>query len=109
MKSFDQLQQETAALHVDFLFTDLNAASTFLDIAETTRNIETRARNVHNATIAHDAVLRFLPRVTMSARQNTDLKEKLDALLARIQTFGLLKPPNEEEIGPDPDSCIQQA
>ncbi len=81
MKSFDELQQETTDLHVDFLFTDLSAAATFLDIARTTHDGATRTRNLHNATVAHDAVLRFIPRVPMSA----DLKHQLRAMTSSLK------------------------
>jgi hypothetical protein len=87
MKSFNQLHQETSALQLDFLLTDLKAASTFLDIAQTTRHSVTRARNVHNANVAHDAVQHFLPRVQMSEQDNTDVQGKLDLLKERIRTL----------------------
>ena len=71
---------------MDFLLTDLSAACTFLDIANTTQNSATRARNVQNATAAHDAVRRFMPRVPMSEQENGDLLAKLDRLEGRIQS-----------------------
>lgn len=49
MKSFRELQQETNDLHLNFLVTDLSTAFTFLEVAQTTRNAETRARNIQHA------------------------------------------------------------
>ena len=108
MKSFDQLQQETNAIHLDFLLVDLGAASTFLDNPKTTQNSETRSRNVQNAMVAHDAVLKFLPRVSMSVQQNADMQEKLNLLLARIGAFARLDQTVAEKALIGADICVQQ-
>ena len=108
MKKFEQLRKETSAIHLDFLLTDLGAASTFLDIAQTTQNCETRSRNVQNATDAHDAVLKFFPRVTMSVQQNADVQLKLDLLFARIRTFAHFDQTEAEKILTGSDICIQR-
>lgn len=85
MKSFEQIQQETAEIQFDFLLADLKTADTFLDIAGTTHNGETRARNLQNATAAYTAVERFFPRVRMTEQQSVELQEKLRLLKVRIQ------------------------
>ncbi len=108
MKSFDQLQRETTALHLDFLFTDLGACSTFVGIAETTQNSATRARNLRNASLAHAAATRFLPRVFMSGQQNQDLLKRLDVLEERNQSFeGRLR--GEEDISGNETRVLHQS
>lgn len=87
MDNFEQLQQQTNEVQLDFLLADVRTAFTFLDIAETTRNTETRARNLQHATAAYAAVERFLPRVTMTGEQSADMQEKLRVLKQRIRSF----------------------
>ena len=87
MKSFNQLQKETRAVHFGFLMTDLAAANTFLDVAHTTRHVETRARNIQHATTAYAAIARLSGRLTMTAEQSIELKEKLQALEQRLRSM----------------------
>ena len=70
MKSFVQLQSETHAVQLDFLLTDIGAANTFLDVANTTRDAATRARNIGHATEAHDVVRRMSERAHLSAAEH---------------------------------------
>lgn len=84
MKSFADLERETAAVQLAFLLADLATANTFLDVAETTSDNVTRERNIGNANTAHEAVTRFFPRVTMTALQTTDVQDRLGLLRGRI-------------------------
>lgn len=95
MKTFEQLQTETNAVQLGFLLSDLNAAFTFLDIAETTRNGDTRARNVQNATVAYDTIERFRPRVVVTEQQGAELQQQLNLLSRRIQAFKQRRPQDE--------------
>lgn len=86
MKSFDQLQKETRAVQFNFLLADLATGNTFLDVADTTHNSETRVRNVHNAQVAYDTVDRLGKRLSMTAEQGLEFQGKLQALSKRLST-----------------------
>ena len=89
MKSFTQLQQETSAVQLDFLLTDVSAANTFLDVAGTTRDKATRNRNVQHAQEAYAMVCRMSDRVQKTAEQDAELQDRLDLLKARIDGMNL--------------------
>jgi len=59
-----------------FLLTDLDVAMTFLDLADATRNLETSRRNHKNARTAYDTVLRFVPRMSLTGREESAIREK---------------------------------
>ena len=86
MKTFAQIQQETQDIQFDFLMSDLDTAFTFLDIAQTTQNSETRARNLKHANVACAAVEGFSSRVKMTEQQCGQLDEKLHRLQERIRS-----------------------
>ena len=50
---------------VAFLLADLDTALTFLDIAKTTTNEETRQRNFENARKAYDTVLQLMQKLSL--------------------------------------------
>lgn len=100
MKSFDQLQQETNVLQIDFLLTDLTTALTFVDIAQTTSNCETRARNLGNASLAYKTLMHFLPRVTMTEEQSTELHSKMALLKERIDALQCV-------VTQDPEAALE--
>ena len=68
---------------VSFLLMDLELANTFLEIAGTTKDDETRTRNIANAWKAHDTVRRFAYRLREPERSRVqrtlaDLTKRLD-------------------------------
>ncbi len=87
MKNFDQLQQETQAAQFGFLITDADTALIFLDVARTTRNDETRARNRENAAVAYATVQKFRARVVTTEQQDAELDEKLDRVQQELASF----------------------
>ena len=87
MKSFAQLQEETRAAQLDFLVTDIGAANTFLDVAHTTRDAATRARNVQHATEAYTVVLRMSKRLRMNPVETGDMQKKLESLKVRLDSM----------------------
>ena len=84
MKSFAQLQQETTAVQLDFLLTDISAANTFLDVAGTTRDAETRTRNVQHAKEAYAMVLRMSQRLNTVPEEAADVQNRLGLLKIRL-------------------------
>jgi hypothetical protein len=74
---------------VDFLFTDIEMALTFLHVGETSTSRETRDRNLGKALQGYRTVLHFLPRLVMSPVQRTDLQQKLHNLKSRLERAGV--------------------
>jgi hypothetical protein len=73
-----------------FLLVDLDVGITFMEIAETSRNEQTVARNRNNALVAYSSSVRFLPRLTLTVAEDWEIKEKLDRLKARLEILGIL-------------------
>jgi hypothetical protein len=84
-----ELIERTNRAGVEFLFTDMEMAFTFLQVGETSTSRETRDRNLANALQGYRAVLHFLPRVVMSAVEMVDLQEKLQNLKSRLEQAGI--------------------
>ena len=65
---------------VQFLYTELRVGFTAVKIAQTATNEAKRNRNRKNAQDAFDAVLRFLPKQTLTSRQVNELQSDLAKL-----------------------------
>lgn len=74
------------------LLTDLDVAMTFLEVANATRNPETRQRNYGNAWKAYDAVRHFLPQMVFTDAEAKLIQEKLEALRKRLEAIGKASP-----------------
>ena len=73
---------------VNFLLADLDLATTFLDLAQTSRNEETVRRNHNNARTAYDAVVRLSRNLTPEPAQRRTIDEKLALLKTLLQAVG---------------------
>ena len=80
--------RDSNRIGVQFLFTDLDVALTFLNIASTSGNLEIMQRNWRKAREAHDAVLHLLQRLTPTEEELQSINEKLAALRSRLQAGG---------------------
>ncbi|HEY1578677.1 MAG TPA: hypothetical protein VGF82_16535 [Terracidiphilus sp.] len=87
-KKSSDLIANSNQIGVDFLRTDLDAGLTFVSVAKTTTCLETRARNFSKALKAYETVLRFLPRVTPSVGEQTEIMSKLEDLRADLERAG---------------------
>lgn len=94
MKTFGQLHQETRAVHLDFLRVEIATALTLMDIAVTTMNPETRARNLKKASEAHASVIRSAAKVMLTAEETEELQAKLLLLESRLGSLKCPQPPN---------------
>jgi len=83
-----RLRQESNDAGVQFLFTELATAHTFLDIADVTESAETRDRNLRNAYEAYSAAMRYSPGVALTVEQAADLGQKIRDLKARLAGAG---------------------
>lgn len=73
---------------LEFLFTELDLAMTFLDVAQTTGIQETVARNHRNARTAYDTVLSLLKTLTPTATQQIAIDDRLTVLKTRLLAVG---------------------
>ncbi len=87
MKSFDELKKETQVVQLSFLLTDIGAANTFLEVANTTRNAATRARNVQHANEAYSMVARMAEKLQVSSEDAEDLQSRLEMLKKRLDAM----------------------
>jgi hypothetical protein len=79
-----------------FLFTDLDLANTFLDIADTTGVGFIRERNIANARKAHDTVKHFAFRIELTNSERRAIKAELRALEKRLDAARLTGTVGEE-------------
>jgi hypothetical protein len=80
--------RDSNRIGVQFLFTDLDVALSFLAIAASSGDPAVQQRNWRNARKAHDAVLHLLSRLTPTNEEVQFIKEKLSALRLRLQAVG---------------------
>jgi hypothetical protein len=74
---------------IEFLKTELRLANTFLDRAETTKVHEHQLQSREDTLKAYRAVLKFLPRLLVSAEEKLDLDTQISALKKRMRLAGL--------------------
>jgi hypothetical protein len=73
---------------VDFLFTECGLGVTFLNLADNTSIPETAQRNRENARKAYDTILRYMPKLVLSAAESQFIEKKLSALKTRLEAAG---------------------
>ena len=76
---------------MEFVLAELDAGSTFMDIAATSGIEETVRRNQKNARHAYDTALRLLQHLTPDAGQRRSIDTKMAALKARLEAGVLRK------------------
>lgn len=85
LEQLDHAVHEANKVGGEFCLTDLDAAMTMLDRAETTREEATRRRNLHNAHEAFDVVSRLAQRLSLERDQAEQIRERLQALAERLR------------------------
>ena len=80
--------RDSNRIGVQFLFTDLDVALSFLAIAANCGDPAIKLRNWRNARKAHDAVRHLLPRLTPTTEELQLINERLSALRLRLQAVG---------------------
>jgi hypothetical protein len=83
-----ELIEQTNRAGVNFLFTDIEMAFTFMDVGETSSTHESRQRNYGKALEAYRTVLHFSSRVVMLPAEKEDLEQKLHKLKSRLEEAG---------------------
>lgn len=83
-----ELIDRTNSVGVEFLRTDIEAALTFLQVAESSNSPETRTRNFGKALRGYTTVLHFLPRVIPTDEELSDMRNKLEEIKVRLLSAG---------------------
>ena len=87
-KKHAELIEETNRIGVDFLKIEAEAALTFVRVAETSTLPENRARNYANALLGYRTLLHYLPRVVLTAGENSEIRAKLERLKLQLEQGG---------------------
>jgi hypothetical protein len=74
---------------IEFMRTELSLAHTFLDVAETTRVAAHRLQSHEDTQKAYRCLLKFLPRLQLSAEQELDFDQQLTKLKDRMLIAGV--------------------
>jgi len=77
-----------AAAHFDFVLSELDLGATFCELALTTRDEETKERNIRNARKAYSTALRFLQRLNREDAEQARIEEKALRLKGLLERFG---------------------
>jgi len=72
----------------EFLLADLDTAVTFMKVAESAVDANTRERNYGNARRAYDTVVRLMQNLALDDTQREELAAKLAFLKMRLQDAG---------------------
>lgn len=99
-QSTRQIMEQSQRVAAEFLIADLTVALTFLDVADTTQSRDNRLRNLEHARAAYATVLRLLPRISPSAKEQPVLETKLAQLRDRLETAGVDLDPERESPSP---------
>lgn len=76
MPPFSKIIEQSNQAGVGFLMVEIDAALTFLEVANTTTNKETAGRNRDNAHLAYKTILRYVDRVRLEGADQVDFKQK---------------------------------
>ncbi len=71
-----------------FLRAELQTGLTLANIALEATRRQTTARNRTNARKAYDAILRFFPKVKLSADETEEIKSLLEQLKSKLRLLG---------------------
>jgi hypothetical protein len=71
-----------------FVIADLDAALTFMDLADTSGIVETKRRNHRNARKAYDTVIGLLENLVPDTAQQAEINLKLATLKNRLVAVG---------------------
>jgi hypothetical protein len=84
----DWLPSALSKVGFEFLLADLDTALTFLKVAESAIDADTRERNHANARRAYDTVVRLMQNLSLDDIQSEELAQKLALLKTRLQDVG---------------------
>lgn len=80
MQPFSKTIEQSNEAGIGFLWAEVDAALTFLDVASTTKSEETAVRNRDNACQAYRTILRYVGRVRFEPADKAVFEEKCTRL-----------------------------
>lgn len=89
MISFSKLRVQSDRIGTEFLLTELEMASTFLQVASQTANEDVRKRNEGNALKAYKTILRMRGMVLIAPEPRTRLERGLAELERQLTARGV--------------------
>ncbi len=89
MKSPATNISESNRIGVDLQIADARVALTLLDLSETTKIVESKARRIDEAHTAYTSILHFLTRLTPTEEQGLLLDDLLGTLKTRLLAAGV--------------------
>lgn len=78
-----------AAVHVDFVLSELDLGATFCEVALTTQDEETKERNIRNARKAYETALHLLQRLSLGSAEQARFEEKALRLKGLFERLGI--------------------
>jgi len=86
--NFLRVAEYSIQVAANFLRTELECGQTFASIGLSANEEGKRIRNTTNATIAYNAVLRFMGRVALNRAQARELADRIDSLKHKLVALG---------------------
>jgi hypothetical protein len=83
-----ELRQRFEQNRVDFLLTELDTATTFCDVANSSTDPAKTTRNVKNAREGYDTILKFQDGAQLDADQKHEFNRKFSALKSLLKDLG---------------------
>jgi hypothetical protein len=83
-----EIVNQSNRIGVEFLFTDLRTAFTFLDVAKVTQVAESRERNRANAVKVYRTVLRLKPKLQLPKEDEARFEEQVAQLKRDLEEVG---------------------
>jgi hypothetical protein len=74
---------------IDFVLAELDLGVTFCQVALSTRDAETKERNIRNARRAYDSALHFLRRISLEGAEEARIEAKALRLKALFERLSL--------------------
>jgi hypothetical protein len=83
-----ELRHQFEQNRVDFLFTELDTATTFCDVARSSNDPDKTRRNIKNAREGYDTILKFQDGAVLNAQSKIEFDEKFSNLKSLLQGLG---------------------
>lgn len=84
----DELRREFESNQVQFVFTELDTAATFCEVAKSSSDPEKIKRNVANARTAYDTALKFAGSTPIDALLKIEFDAKLERAKSLLTALG---------------------
>lgn len=85
IKERQHIDQQSRQTRADFLVNDAEMALSMLDLADTTKSAENRARRRRAAAKAYTTILRFIPNSQLTEVQRETLNQRLGRIRSRLR------------------------